>query len=518
MPNVPTFTNQVSAVTGGGIPRLDANQAGYTGAVIARAGQQLSGEMEEWNRRYAEARRQSEAADLLAESTSKLGDMEFRWGKLDDNMAAKAGFDQEATKLRDETLQRIQDPQIAALFSDQFTKEMISRSESTRKSAFGVESATQKGNLDLRISAYAKQAANASSPALRDQMLQRAQADIVSATAAGWLHGDEGAVKLLKFNSDISEADALRDITDRPELAQQQLLDPNFYPGLDPVARSRLSDRANTRVDALRADRIRMAELADRQSEKALKKKGDMVAKDLWGKQADGTLTRDDIEVAKTFLEPSEYRALVSASQNLGAANDDPATIARLEQQIGTSGFADEARNALEAHMITTDRFVSMLDKNRSELGQAQPSSPYKSGRSLVQTTLEPGQLLDGGAAALAHAGQAQALVEFDNWAAEHPDATRAQAIEEAQKTIARYQIVNYQQMSIATGLPRYYTGTRDALKTTDLDAAEARTVQDLDGNKISREQADQELRKIASWRYILAQKQAPAPATGGTK
>lgn len=516
MVTVPTFTNQVSAVTGGGVPQINPAQAGYAGAAIAQSAERVSSQMQEWNARYAEARRQSDAASLLAGSTAQLGDMEFRWSKIDDSQQALTGFNTEANKLRDDTLKRIQDPQIAALYVDQFNREMTARAETTRKAAFGVESANQKGDLDLRVSAYSKAAANASSPALRDQLMQRAQADVISATHAGWLRGDEGAVKLLQFKSDVSEADAYRDITNDPVAAQQKLLDPSNYPDLDPVARSRLADRANTRVDALRSDRIRLAELADHQADRQLKKAGDAAAKNLWGLQKDNTLSRDDIESQKTALDPAEYRALLAALDDPGGAKfDDPATVADLEKNVGTSDFVNKATDALQAHMLTTDRFVSLLDKNRSELAQDQPASPYKSGRALVQTTLDPGQLVDGGAAAIAHAGQAQALAEFDNWAAAHPDTPRAAAMEEAQNTIARYQIINYQQMSLATGLPRSYTGTREALKTADLDVAEGMVVTGLDKGELSREQADQELRKIASWRYILTQKQ---PTGGGTQ
>jgi hypothetical protein len=517
MVTVPTFTNQVSAQTGGSSPRMDAAAAGYAGVALQRASGQISDQLAEWNHRYAEARRQSDAANLLADTTAQLGDMEFRWSKVADNQAAIAGFNDEATKLRTATLNRIQDPTVAALFSDQFDKEMVSRSEATRKAAFGIESADQRGALDLRLSNYEKQISSASSQPLKDQLMARAQADILSSTSAGWLRADEGAQKLLDFKSNLSIADADRDITTNPELAQQKLLDPKNYPDLGPVKRAQLSDRANTRVDALRSDRIRLAELADHQADRAIKKAGDAAAKDLWGKQQDGTLTRDDIEMQKPVLDPSEYHALIVSQSNLGAQFDDPTTLADLTKDVGSSDFVTKATSALQNHLITNDRFVSLLNTNRSELTQQQPASPYKSGRSLVQTTLEPGQLLDGSAAALAHAGQAQALAEFDDWAVANPNATRADTMAEAQRTIARYQIVNYQNMSLATGLPRFYTGTRDALKTGDLDQAEAATIKAMDAGQLSREQSDLELRKIASWRYILAQKTTP-PASGGSQ
>jgi hypothetical protein len=59
--------------------------------------------------------------------------------------------------------------------------------------------------------------------------------------------------------------------------------------------------------------------------------------------------------------------------------------------------------------------------------------------------------------------------------------------------------------MQKATGLPRYYDGTRVAITLRALDAAENQTVAALDAQTLIKVQIEQELQKIETWRAILA-------------
>lgn len=256
-------------------------------------------------------------------------------------------------------------------------------------------------------------------------------------------------------------------------------------------------------------DAITVSDHADAMSDKATRKAGEAAAKALEGLAANGALTRDMLEKAAPILSVGDYKGLLHSLTAAPDVKDDSDTVSLLEQSLGAEGWSQDAAEALAAGQISTPTYLSMSGRNRSIAGDDKPAGPYKSSRSLVSTTLDPGQLLSGPAAAVARAGLAQALVEFDNYAAANPDSTRAELTAEAQNTIKRYQIITYNEMATATGLPRFYEGGREDLTFEALTTAEAETIRQLDGNGITREMADQELRKIETWRYLLGQKPA---------
>lgn len=362
-----------------------------------------------------------------------------------------------------------------------------------------------RAQLDAGLDTLAGMLARTDDPIRRQQIEDMASVSLQDGVTAGYLDAVEAGNLGRKFLGRADEVKLRGLIIDDPEAALQALNDPDQFANIDEVQRTQLMDTATRRVDSLRSDRIRLAEKAERDAAKALELQRDEIEKSLLARDADGTLTRDDVEAARPDLTPTAYKAMLAAlDPETPDVVEDPALLADLFVGVADRDIAAEATDAFKAGRIKKETFTTLLTQNRQMRAGNAPETPYKSARALVSTTLDPGQLLSGPAASIARSGQAQALVEFDNWAAAHPQATRSEAQEEAQNTIRRYQVINYEQMSLATGLPRYFAGTRDALSFADLDAAEARVLAELDGGGMSRAQADQELRKIEGWRAIL--------------
>jgi hypothetical protein len=92
---------------------------------------------------------------------------------------------------------------------------------------------------------------------------------------------------------------------------------------------------------------------------------------------------------------------------------------------------------------------------------------------------------------------QARALMEFDAWISANPKAQTADIFSEAQAVVGRCEAISLGDMKMATGLPRYYDGTRAAITLQALDAAEDQTVAALDAQTLTKVQTEQELQKI---------------------
>lgn len=298
-----------------------------------------------------------------------------------------------------------------------------------------------------------------------------------------------------------------------PEAAVLALTDSNRFQNIDGVQRERLSRMALGMAEARSRDADIRARRADAQAEKDLKRRGEDEAKRLDQLQADGKLNREEIERSRAFLSPSDYRHYLTTISKPAAAADDLPTYAGFERRLEIEDIAGDVVREQAAGRLTPATAKSLIERNRQAMKDDRPASPYRSGRELVKATLDPGQLLSGGAADAARAGMASALVEFDAWADANRGADRAVTMDTAREIVGRYQLFSYEKMSVAVGLPRSYTGTRDRLAPADLDAAEARTIADLDAGRLSKEQASIEIRKIENWREILSRKPAAAPA-----
>ena len=259
-----------------------------------------------------------------------------------------------------------------------------------------------------------------------------------------------------------------------------------------------------------------LEERQDRNEEKKQKERGDEFLREAYSRSNQGALTLDYVEVIRPFVSPAEYKGLLELQK--GKDNvDDPEAIVALEQIVdkeATEEFVKVANAYLRDRKIKVSTYSTLVSKNRTAARDDQPTSPYKSGRELVKTTLDPGQLLSGAAAAIGRHAQAQAMIEFDNWIAAKPAATRAESLAEAQEIVRRYQIVPYDQMKLAVGTSRYFgSKIRAEITGADLEAAEIKLYEDITAGRLTKPQQEFEVRLLNNWREILANEKKAADA-----
>lgn len=277
--------------------------------------------------------------------------------------------------------------------------------------------------------------------------------------------------------------------------------------------RERLLDRAVMRLAQRDARQERI-------EAKAQKKINEDTLKEAFSRASKSTLTPEYVEQIRPWLSPNEYKGLLktlNAEDNV----DDAEAIADLVRKIDsvdTEEFQKSAVSYMQRGKLKTSTYISLSEKNRTASKDDAPASPYRSGRDLVKGALDPGQLLSGPAAGMARLGMTQALIEYDNWMQANPRAERADAVAQAQEIVRRYEIVKSSDMKSAIGLSRYFgPKSKDEVTSTDIDAAEIKLYQDIEGNRLSKPQAEFEIRLLENWRGIVTREQRARERTRDT-
>jgi hypothetical protein len=521
VPNIPTYEARQSAPNARLVPTGSAESFG--GAIAQQLGEtarQTQGEADELaNMDFlrARARRTQALSAARVDALGKLSDLSTKYANDPD----PGTVPQRWKEGRDQLLETYKtqfggDTGLYRTFKNDFDEYALRERITVEQGATKQLGLTGRAQLDSQIDTLASMAAQTDDPARLLQIHATAKLAINDGISAGYIDPVDAGKVERSFFSKGDEAKVRQLIVNDPATAAVKLADPSQFTNLDEVKRSQLLDTATRRVDSIRSDQIRLAEKADRDADKALTKAGQTVAKNLWAQVTDHTITRDDVEAQRQVLPVDEYKALLVALNSDDAKEDDVGTLAALEAGLGQPGFAALATAAAQRREIKTSTFTSYMEKNRSLTGQdrTQQQKTLDDGRGYVRQTLDPGALLSGPSAAIARAGMVNALQEYDTWASAHPDAGRDQINAKTREIIGGYQVINYQQLSLATGLPKGFTGSRESLTEKDLAASKTRVLAELDAGTLTKDEAALELRKLKDWSAILtmraAQQQSP--------
>lgn len=485
--------------------RIDPGTLAAPFAQLQRGAEQLGSDVDQFARVQQKARQAIELAKVSTAATRELDDLNLQLESEGDWQRGAARWAEGVKAIRARQAEAISEPSVKAQFELQFDQAAETRRVSLSRKLIDVMQKDGEASLLQTLDTQARAAAAAPNDVARQTAILAGGQAIANFRDARLIDPVRAVNLELKFKSDVDEAQARSLITADPQAALNALSDPQALPNLTPERRALLMDTATRRHDTETRQAIARAEHLERVAERELRKHGDEIAKDGWSRVHEGTLTFEWLQANRRTLSQGDYTALVKELRGDRGA-DDPTTVADLTARLAGEDIESDARRELQAGRLKTETYRSLVSQNRAALADDRPASPYKSGRELVNVTLRPPDVLGVGAAQdAARAAQAQALVEYDSWAAANPSADRAAHLEEAQNIIRRYQVVAFERMAIGVGLPRTYRGARQDLKLPDLDAAEQQTIQLLDARQLTADQAAQELRKIEAWREILA-------------
>lgn len=497
-------------------------EAGRPGAQIQRAGMAVADAGFDAAARFKEAQRAQMLIGAQAQMTRDLADVDNEFQADTDWQTMPARYQERTRGLLDKYRENLaSDPTVFSMLSRDFQRSTLRGSVEINKLARTRQVESGKADLETSLETYSQLAAKTSDPLATAEIEGRARSSIAGMVSAGLIGADDGQKRERQFYDRVAQTRAIALIRDNPDEAFRRLSDPadGGFDRMDPKTREGLLTQANNRATSLANERARAQDRAESQARAALQREGDALMKDVEARIAAGNIPNSD-EMRRLErhggISPADMRVL-RRSMTEDAGTDDGNTVIDLTRRSVADNPADfeaAASRAVEAGRLKISTYRALVEKNRADNRSDAPPSPYKSGRELVSTTLDPGAIFQGSAAAIGRSAQAQAIVEFDNWARANPRANAADAVAEAQNVIKRYQIIQFQNLSLAIGVPRFVEGGRSAISLENLATAESEVIRRLDAGQLSREQADQELRKIEGWRFIK-QQPAAAPASG---
>ncbi len=271
MPELPTFISP-GPTAPPMQPQVNPLAMSQSGEALAQAGARVTGTLEDWNQKYADARRQMDATTAISGASAQLGQLEQKYSLMPDRDAAFAGFQKDAGYSVDEqsgefqiqpggvlqkTLDGISDPLVRAHVQDQITQEAIARGLETRHAAFLMEGSKARGDLDQLHAQYLNDAATAATPQMRAISIDKYTAAVAGAAQAGWIPPEEGPQRTIQFRSDLAKTDAYSFMRTAGEAAAQGRLsplaigdaiaDPKNFQGLLPQEREALANEGIAR-------------------------------------------------------------------------------------------------------------------------------------------------------------------------------------------------------------------------------------------------------------------------------
>lgn len=380
MPQIPVFDDQVT-VRAPGAAHASPEAFAAPWQAVARGAEEFSNQMAAFNERYAEAKRQADAANIVAEGTKQLAELQFNTSQTPDRALAMKQFDDGWTKLRDDITKPIMDPRVKAHVLERLTTQASSRWIETGNAAWGLESDAQKGALENRLSTYADAAARATDDNTRSAIIDDATADLKGTVRGGWVKADWAAAREEKFKSDLAGADVRRsmnaianfgganpstaDLVARSQAYGELSSAIEGTPGLTPEHREVLakmaSDAAGSAATRATAKQQHEDVVADR-IERREQARNEAILFSAPAPPPDAEIAR---LAAAGQISAASVRAFRAWKDREDTGRDDPLVLAHLIEQQGDGTLKNEdIHAAFDQHRIGRTSFINLIKGN----------------------------------------------------------------------------------------------------------------------------------------------------------
>lgn len=270
-------------------------------------------------------------------------------------------------------------------------------------------------------------------------------------------------------------------------------------------------------LNSIESKQNQSAVLAQKQHENYVKEVNESLMKEAYSRADKGTLDSSFVEQAKSWVSATNYKTLLNLASTDEGNVDDNFAIQELTPLVHTDSteeFQKKANMYFEAKKLKASTYRAMVNGNQAAFKDDRPQSPYKSGRDLISTTLDPG-LMSGPAGQVLRVGRANALIEYDNWMSnpKNSSAPREDVIAAASDIIRRYEPISYGEMKLATGVSRYFGKVSKKDLTFDnqdaidkfINNAEDQLASDDSNGRLTKAQLEYEVRALKTWREILS-------------
>lgn len=362
MPAIPTFSNTMFVPAGPGPALAEPGVFSQPGAALEQAGAQASAPFQAWAAQFGEAKRQSDAANLVATGYQQLGDARIKASLIPDPMQAMAQYQAEAAKITKATLAQTADPLVQNYVGARMAMQTAVDNQAVHQGAFRQWQTQQGGDLQARLVTFQQQYALAPTPAARANVLDQIHQDIAGVVAAHGIDPGQGAALELNARQNADLAAAKEFAVQNPIQAEQVLQDPKRYlalfPNLTPNAAGSLAQ--TTMFKAWHEEGMAAAAQAhaDMTAAREVRETQTITETRLLTGVLSGQITSmaPALDAANHFLlSPSGLDAIQTALIRKGAGQTDPAVALPLIQKLGngTLEWSDVSAAAAAGHLST---------------------------------------------------------------------------------------------------------------------------------------------------------------------
>jgi hypothetical protein len=254
---------------------------------------------------------------------------------------------------------------------------------------------------------------------------------------------------------------------------------------------------------------------ADRAAVAAQKNMREAAVKEGWSRFYNKNLTLDYIEQVRPVLDPQEYKAFRDALANPGQ-KDEPSTFRDLETLMAAQRYGAARAFAFKSHeagLLSNSTLSSVVNRiveaqKAADGKENGPKSPFERGMAYVVRSMDPGPLVPD---PVGRSRMAEAIRDYENWYKSGPH-TDEQIQEYTEKLVPRYKLIDFKDTVLQLPQPLYGTIRRNAQDTVgmeaDLVAAGKATQKAKDEGKLTPNQYDQEMKRLARWRDAMKKAQ----------
>jgi len=345
MPRIPTYTAQVSPPAPQVAGLMDPGVAAAPYRELAKIGPVIA----DFAAKMLQARRVTDLSNARTGALKEVMDFETSLAGRQDFENFEREYNDKIEDIKVRAREELTDNVVYRAFETDFADLAIRKSSAVRGLAdrkriqFG--RASFFNNMTTRLGMLAD-----ADELTRTNILDQARIDTAAAVAVGYLNAEEGARGLHAFLEQADIIEAMEDIRDDPGA-----FDPKDYPHIDPKALIRFADDAVRRLDSNRKESIRLEKKAETAREKALKKKQEQAAREMWVRipmpgresvETDLTLPEVDEGILNGTLSLSEGKALQSALKS-ERTESDPEDLLELNEDVrdGSPGIKDRILN-----------------------------------------------------------------------------------------------------------------------------------------------------------------------------
>lgn len=511
MAEIPRLVSQPRSPARANVPTVSRRAALAPFEAVQDIGEVISRDGAQFLLRLNAARQASELTRAQAAATLGLAELEAGFDQDTDFATMEERFKTGVEELRGRTLEGIEDDAVRQQFTREFNILAQSKIIAVRRKAFKLESDSTIATLDSLVPEYARLAATAGSDLERDMVIAQGNAAIANLAAAGFITQQDAVKRQQDFLSSVDEAGARAIITADPEEAVSILLDPDELPNLDPVSRSRLTDTAVRRADAVAAERARAAEKAEREADRARSARADSFMKDLFDRDSRGELTRERVEEVRPDLDASQYRtALKLLEPDSGTVRDDRDTLLEVYTELGRDPLAGRAlaRQRFAAGLLSNETYKS-IEGNAERF----EDETFRAGKQFIERSLAPGDLIADPAQ---RQRAAQAVDEYRVWflgGERTPEEARA----EQQEVVRRFRLFGTGEPLLVPPQPRSgridFLGGDLEVIAAQIEAAEDRFFDAMTAGAVDPAVVQLEAQSLTRARHWLEQERVRAEA-----